>query len=131
MKNRLIFIVDDDRLIQNLLEYTIIGKEGYDVKAFKSSEECIRNLDQKPDVIVLDHNFYSEDENLMNGLEALVEIRKIDKTVPVIILTNQEDEKLIKEYYDKGATSYIIKNDYFISTVIDRCEQVLQSTVKC
>lgn len=130
MKNRLIFIVDDDRLIQNLLEYTIIGKEGYDVKAYKSSEECIRNLDQKPDVIVLDHNFYSEDESLMNGLEALVEIRKIDKTVPVIILTNQEDEKLIQEYYDKGATSYIIKNDYFISTVIDRCEQVLQSA-KC
>lgn len=125
MKNRLIFVVDDDRLIQNLLEYTISSKEGYNVRVFQSSEDCILNLEKKPDIIILDHNFESGDKQLMTGLEALVEIRKREKLIPVIILSSQGNEQIIQEYYSKGATSYIPKKDYFINTVIDTCEQVL------
>jgi CheY-like chemotaxis protein len=125
MKSRLIFVVDDDRLIQNLLEYTISSKEGYSVSVFQSSEDCILNLNQRPDIIILDHNFDSGDKHFMTGLEALVEIRKREKLVPIIILSNQNSEEVIQEYYIKGATSYIPKKDYFISTVIDTCEQVL------
>lgn len=125
MKDRLIFVVDDDRLIQNLLEYTMSSKEGYNVQVFKSSEEALQNLENHPDVIILDHNFESGDQHLMTGLEALVEIRKREKTVPVIILSSQNNEKIIEEYYTKGATSYIPKKDYFISDVIETCEHVL------
>ena len=125
MKNRLIFVVDDDRLIQNLLEYTISSKEGYSVSVFQSSEDCIQNLSKKPDVIILDHNFDSGEKHLMTGLEALVEIRKREKLVPIIILSNQNSEQVIQEYYRNGATSYIPKRDYFITTVIDTCEQIL------
>lgn len=125
MKSRLIFVVDDDRLIQNLLEYTISSKEGYIVKVFQSSEDCIDNLEKKPDVIILDHNFESDDKRLMTGLEALVEIRKREKSLPVIILSNQNSDQVIQEYYSHGATSYIPKRDYFINTVIDTCDQVL------
>ncbi len=125
MKNKLIFVVDDDRLIQNLLEYTISSKEGYNVNVFQSSEDCLEKLDEKPDIIILDHNFDSRENNLMTGLEALVEIRKREKSIPVIILSSQNNEQLIQEYYLRGATSYISKKDYFISTVIDTCDQIL------
>jgi CheY-like chemotaxis protein len=125
MRNRLIFVVDDDRLILNLLEYTISSHEGYNVTVFQSSEDCINSLEQKPDVIILDHQFESDERQLMTGLEALVEIRKREKSVPVIILSNQNNEQIIEEYYRNGATSYIPKKDYFISTVIDACEKVL------
>lgn len=127
MKSKLVFVVDDDRLIQNLLEYTISSKEGYDVTVFPSSEDCIQNLEKKPDIIILDHYFNSKDKPLMTGLEALVEIRKVEKSVPIIILSNQNNEQVIQEYMSKGATSFIPKKDYFISNVIDTCDQVLYS----
>ena len=64
MENKLVFVVDDDRLIQNLLEYTISSKEGYNVSVFPSSEDCIQNLEKKPDIIILDHHFNSKDKKL-------------------------------------------------------------------
>lgn len=127
MENKLVFVVDDDRLIQNLLEYTISSKEGYNVSVFPSSEDCIQNLGRKPDIIILDHHFISKDKKLMTGLEALVEIRKREKSVPIIILSNQNNEQVIQEYMSNGATSYIPKRDYFITNVIDTCDQMLYS----
>ncbi len=125
MKSRLIFVVDDDRLIQNLLEYTICSKEGVEVIVFKNSEDCLQNLEKKPDVIILDHHFISDDKPVMTGLEALVEIRKREKSVPVIILSGQNNETLIEEYYKKGATSYISKKGYFINNLLETCDQML------
>jgi CheY-like chemotaxis protein len=127
MKNKLIFVVDDDRLIQNLLEYTISSKEGYKVTVFPCSEDCIQNLEKKPDIIILDHHFISKDKPLMTGLEALVEIRKREKSVPIIILSNQNNEQVVQEYIAKGATSYIPKRDYFITSVLETCDQMLYS----
>lgn len=125
MKSKLVFVVDDDRLIRNLLEYTISSKEGYDVNIYQSSEDCLLNLEKKPDIIVLDHYFDLPGQHLMTGLEALVEIRKIEKDVPVIILSNQSNESVIEAYYHNGATSFIAKRDYFISTLIDTLDKVL------
>lgn len=125
MRSRLIFVVDDDKLIQNLLEYTICSKEGYTVNIFQNGEDCIRNLERKPDVIILDHKFICDNKQLMTGLEALVEIRKREKSVPVIILSGQNNDQVIEDYYTNGATKYISKKDYFINTVLDTCEQVL------
>ncbi|NJK95950.1 MAG: response regulator [Bacteroidales bacterium] len=42
----------------------------------------------------------------MTGLDALTEIRKVEKEVPVIILSNQSNEKVIEEYYSRGATNF-------------------------
>ncbi|NJK95951.1 MAG: response regulator [Bacteroidales bacterium] len=57
MEDKLVFIVDDDSLIRNLLEYTIGSKEGYNVTAYRTSEDCLQNLTRKPDLIILDHFF--------------------------------------------------------------------------
>lgn len=125
MRAKLIFVVDDDRIIQNLLEYTFHSREGFDVMVFASGEECIVNLNLKPDIIVLDHLFLNNGESTMNGLHVLEEIRKQNKKVPVIILSNQPSPELIKEFYKKGATGYIRKEDYFIDTLIESIEKIL------
>lgn len=124
MKEKLIFIVDDDRVIRNLLEYTFKSREGYLVKVFPSGEECILNLAMDPDIIVLDHLFLSNDNSLMNGLDALEQIRKINREIPVFILSNQPSPELIDEFYKKGATGYIPKEDYFIDTLIESIDKL-------
>jgi two-component system, OmpR family, response regulator len=88
---KLIFFVDDDKMILNLLEYTISSRHNFDVNTYQSGEECLANMDKKPDLIVLDHIFHKLGNNQMTGMETLIQIRKSDKKTPVIILTVQTD----------------------------------------
>ena len=124
MKDRLIFIVDDDKIIQNLLDYTFKSREGYNVEVFPTGEDCIANLNLNPDIIVLDYLFMSNDSKLMSGLDILEEIRKVNKEIPVFILSSQPSSDLINEFLKKGANGYISKEDYFIDTLIESIDKL-------
>ena len=54
MSNKLIFFVDDDKMILHLLEYVFHNMENYTFKTFTSGEDCLNNIGMNPDVIVLD-----------------------------------------------------------------------------
>ena len=125
MDDKLIFIVDDDKVILNLLEYTFKSREGYNVKTFGSGEECLQNLNLNPDLIVLDHLFYLRGVDGMSGLETLKELRIKSPDVPVIILSGQEDLALIREFIKNGAIKYIPKADYFIDVLVESVEKVV------
>jgi DNA-binding NtrC family response regulator len=125
MDDKLIFIVDDDKVILNLLEYTFKSREGYNVMTFESGEECLKNIGLGPDLIVLDHLFYLRGINGMSGLETLKELRKVKPDVPVIILSGQEDIALIREFIKNGAVKYIPKADYFIDVLVESVEKVM------
>lgn len=120
---KLVFFVDDDKMILNLLEYTLKNKQDFDVKTFFTGEECIAHLYLKPDLIVLDHLFKSNGSPKKNGLDILKEIKHIDSNLPVIILTSQEDEKLVDEFISEGAVKFIPKNDYFIDALMETIEK--------
>jgi CheY-like chemotaxis protein len=119
MKEKVVFIVDDDKLIQHFLEYSFIGRENCSVKVFSKAEDCLNNLDAAPDCIILDHYFLGKEERLMTGLEALVRIRDVNKSVPVIILSNLNDKELIGKYLANGATNYVIKEGFFLNQLFD------------
>jgi Response regulator containing CheY-like receiver, AAA-type ATPase, and DNA-binding domains len=125
MSDKLIFIVDDDKIILNLLEYTFKSKEGYIVKTFYSGEECLKNLHLNPDLIVLDHLFSLRGDKAMSGLETLKELRVKNPEIPVIILSGQEDLALIREFIKNGAIKYIPKADYFIDVLVESVEKVI------
>ena len=118
-----VFFVDDEKMILNLLEYTIKNHKDFEIKTFRSGEECLENLSLNPDLIILDHVFQSENDVVMNGLETLKKIREMNREIPVVILSGQEDKDLHKKYLDSGANDFIQKDDYFIDSlmeVIDR-----------
>jgi DNA-binding NtrC family response regulator len=125
MDDKLIFIVDDDKIILNLLEYTFKSREGYNVRTFDSGEECLNNLHLNPDLIVLDHLFYLRGASGMSGLETLKELRVKKPDIPVIILSGQEDLTLIREFIKNGAIKYIPKADYFIDVLVESVERVM------
>ena len=119
---KLIFVVDDDQIIRNFLEYTFLGKSNYRIKTFPTVEECLESLHFQPDLIVLDHSFISESDTLMTGLDALKKIRSRDEQASVIILSSSTDESLINEYKLNGATAFIHKEGYFINTLLEVME---------
>ena len=123
--NKLIFFVDDDKMILNLLEYTFQARQDYDVVCYQTGEECLENMVRRPSLIVLDHVLAGMGDNTLNGMETLIEIRKLDKNVPVVILTGQGDETLLTRFMEAGANRYLTKDDFFIDSLIETIQQVL------
>lgn len=121
MANKLVFFVDDDKMILNLLEYTFKSRQGIDVKTFFSGEECLQNMHLKPDLVVLDHLFPAN-KGQMSGMEILKKLKEADKKITVIVLSAQQDEKLIPEFLKNGAKKYISKDEYFIDELIESIE---------
>ena len=122
---RPIFFIDDDKVILNLMEFTFQSRHDYDVVCYDSGEKCLENLHQNPRLIVLDHILAGVGENTLNGLETLKEIRKVNKEVPVVILTGQGDDALLSEFMENGANRYLTKDDFFIDSLIETIQQML------
>ncbi len=123
--SKLIFIVDDDRMILNLLEYTFHNRQQYDVKSFDSGEDCVQALELKPDLIVLDHQLAGVGEKKMNGIETLEKIRDYDGDIPVIVLTGHGTDELYHRFIKKGAKRFLTKDDYFINSLIDTIKDLI------
>ncbi len=124
--SKLIFLVDDDKVIINLLEYVFQGKNGYNIKSFLSGEECISNMHMNPDIVVLDYILNASDLNALNGLETLEKIKKTNPDVSVIILSGRTDEQINKEMIKYGAKKILSKDDFFV----DKLDSFIASEIK-
>jgi len=123
--SKTIFFVDDDKMILNLLEYTFQSRQDYKVISFQTGEDCLKNLEQEPQLIVLDHILSGPGEEKLSGLETLIEIRKQNQDIPVVILTGQGDDALLSEFMEHGANRYLTKDDFFIDSLIETIQQVI------
>jgi len=117
--SKLIFFVDDDKMILNLLEYTLNNREAYNIKTYQRGEDCIKDIKLNPDLIVLDHFFEEKTDKFATGMDILLEIKKISPDTPIVILSSYEDEGLKDKYIKSGASQYIAKNDYFIDNLME------------
>jgi len=101
-----IFIVEDDEWYGEVLEYLLKLNPEFQVERFASGKECLNNLHQKPSVITLDYSL--ED---MNGSEVLAKIRAHDSSIPVIMISGQDDVSTALNLLREGAYDYIVKDD--------------------
>jgi CheY-like chemotaxis protein len=123
--SKLIFLVDDDKLIINLMEYTFHSRPQYQVKSFVSGEACVDAMMEHPDLIVLDHQLSLSGDGKMNGIETLEKVRKISPDVPVIVLTAHGSDELYRRFKDAGAEKFLTKDNFFVDTLIDSIGEVL------
>ncbi len=122
MDNKLIFFVDDDKMMLNLMEYTFKCREGFDVRSFFSGEECLENISLNPNLIILDYYLGEGESTAMSGLDTLKKISEINNKIPVVILSREKDQELISQFMKYGAMQYVIKDDFFINTLIETVE---------
>ena len=126
MSDRIVFFVDDDKMIINLMEYTFRSRADYEVKTFYTGEECIENLHLNPELIILDYIFKKQKDAKLSGLDTLKKIKEINDSIPVVMLTSEDDTTLVEEFKKYGAYKYIAKDAYFIDTLIETVEEILQ-----
>jgi two-component system OmpR family response regulator len=109
-----IYLVDDDRLYLNMLEHSLKRLAGAktDLKTFVTGEECLREINETPpDIVILDYYLNSIRKDAMNGIKVLNQIKMANKSIQVIMLSNQEKLDVAVACIKSGAYDYIVKND--------------------
>lgn len=106
-----IFIVDDDKFFGQMLKEHITKKGGRNVTIFMTGEDCLDNLDENPNLVILDYNLDTEKRDAANGLIILQAIRKKNQLLPVVMLSNQEQYSIALQTIQKGAEQYVIKDE--------------------
>jgi len=101
-----IFLVEDDPWIGELYKHHLTLNPDYQISLFKSGKECLNNLFLKPDIICVDFGLPD-----MDGETLLKRIREVNKNIPVIIISAQEDISVAVNCLKSGAKDYIIKDD--------------------
>ena len=79
----------------------------------------MENLHLNPHVIVLDYYLGEGESKAMSGLETLKKINALNIKIPVIILSREKNQNLINEFILFGAKKYVIKDDFFIDTLVE------------
>lgn len=99
-----ILIVDDEHAICQVFS-DLLEKQGYATKTAASGEEAIARVRQnKPDLVLLDFQMPG-----MTGLETLQQIKEIDKTIPVVIMTAYGTMKTTMGAMRLGAHDFLNK----------------------
>ena len=106
-----IFIVDDEPLLSEMLtDYLKDRHAGFNIKSFPTGEACLQSLDEKPDAVVLDYYLNSKEKEAANGIDILKEIKKLNNSLPVIMLSSQKSYGTAAQTIMYGAVHYVIKD---------------------
>lgn len=99
-----IFVVDDSPLFLKILHKSLAVNTRYEVVSMRSGRECVKRLDENPDIISLDYTLPD-----MNGKQILKEIMKRQSPPQVIIVSGQQDIDTAVDLLRIGAYDYIVK----------------------
>ena len=117
---RRLLVVDDEPLILEVL--TEHFKSDYDVEtALNGADALGAILRARPDVVMLDINMPR-----MNGVQVLKDIKQIDDSIAVIMVTANEQVSMAAEALRNGAFGYVPKPfdfrylDHMLATIFDR-----------
>jgi DNA-binding NtrC family response regulator len=117
---RRLLIVDDEPLILEVLSEHF--KADYDVEtALNGADALGAILRERPDVVMLDINMPR-----MNGVEVLKDIKQIDESIAVIMVTANEQVQMAADALKNGAFGYVPKPfdfrylTHLLATILDQ-----------
>lgn len=115
-----IFIVEDNEIYSMMLDYFLTKNSVYKFHSFNSGEECLKNLHLNPYIIILDYGLPG-----INGYETLLEIKKRNNGVHVVVLTTSDDCEIAAKFLKAGADDYILKEGAGEAQIIERIETLI------
>lgn len=116
-----VIITEDQKIFRQALR-SYFEEENLDVIAEAENGKVLLELlfvkKIKPDVVVLDLEM-----PIMDGGEALVEIRKVDKRLKIVMLTYIDNKDVIQEMKKNGVNAFLDKNNE-LDDVVDVIRQL-------
>ncbi len=121
MKTKVLLYEDNKELRESLMAYIRFSENLEFLVAFENCEKVEKHLKTyQPDIVLMDI-----DMPIMNGIEGLKIIRKIDPEIPVLMLTVFEDNEHIVSARQEGATGYLLKQH-----ITTRLETAIQEAME-
>jgi DNA-binding NarL/FixJ family response regulator len=100
-----ILLIDDHPLFRDGLKFLLAGlADGLDFLEADSCESALAHV-AAADIILLDLKLPG-----VNGIEALRAIREASETVTVVVLSSEDDPRVIRRLIDAGAAGFIPKS---------------------
>ena len=122
MENYKLMIVEDDVFYGNILK-SVFEVTKMEILNVKSGEECLLNIEKfHPDILILDHDLGCG----LNGIETLKKIKSKNNRINVIILTNNENFLVLKEYTNLGIFKFINKSNRPIIELLDSVYDIIE-----
>lgn len=114
----MVLIIDDDMAVRTSLQL-LFQREGFDTRTAVSQAEALAVLGKEPvSLIILDLNFSIETSG-QEGLQLLQQVRSMNITAPVILITGWGTIELAVEGMKAGANDFITKpwsNEYLLQS---------------
>ena len=112
-----ILIIEDEDVLAKVLEEKF-KKIGFTTKIAKDGEEATKMAKAfKPNLILLDLMLPKKD-----GFVVLKELKGDEflKEIPVVIISNLEEDDNIKKGLAMGAVDYFVKSSHSINEIVDK-----------
>jgi DNA-binding NarL/FixJ family response regulator len=117
----LIFVVEDNKAYSKAIQHFLKVNNFGNIQSFSSGEECLRNLRQKPDIIIQDYNLEG-----ISGLNVLTRTKKFLPNTEFIFLSSKQNPEIVENAIQQGAFAYILKNDAAFIEMIEKIESIGQ-----
>ncbi|NOR73821.1 MAG: response regulator [Draconibacterium sp.] len=124
-KNPLIYIIEDSIVYKDLIVGYLQSKKYKKIKVFKTGEECLKDIEVKPDIIILDYSYEG-----INGLEFMRKVKQDYPEIDFIFLSGQSKIPVAIKVMKLGAADYIIKNEQAPFRLVRSIDQLLSATKK-
>lgn len=106
LNTKKIFVVDDDIFTSAIFKQHLQNLGYDDITCFSSGTLCLNHLQERPDIILLDHEMGD-----LSGFDVLIKIKRFDPNIYVVMVSGQEDMMTAIDSLKYGAFDYIIKGD--------------------
>ncbi|MFA7380027.1 MAG: response regulator [Bacteroidia bacterium] len=118
-----LFLVDDDSVFLKSLEIDFLEHADFSIRTFPTGEQCVEELAQCPDIIILDYHLDGIDKNAMNGVETLDKIKEFNPDIPVVMLSSQDKIEVAVNCMHHKAFDYVVKSE----TAFMRLQQIISN----
>lgn len=106
MEGYKIFIVEDDPWYGEILEYHLSLNPDYKVTRYESAKDCLAKMHLQPDLVTIDFSLPD-----MMGDKLYQKIRETNPSVPVIVISSQENITVAVNLLKMGVSDYLVKDD--------------------
>lgn len=120
-----VFVIEDNELYSKLIEKQLRDRTDYQLTIFSTVESMLSEVKSgnKPHLIITDYYLGHE---IKTALQLVDEMKLIDSSIPIVVMTSQSDLKLAVQVLKQGAFDFIVKDSAAYERIVSTVCKVVE-----
>jgi DNA-binding NtrC family response regulator len=115
-------VIEDDRVFNKMIEYTLTLNPDYEVNTYFNGSDFLNDLPSGPDIVTLDLGLPD-----YSGNDILKRIKKYNPEIEVIIISGQDDVSTAVNLLKEGAYDYITKDENIKERLLHSINNIIKT----